>query len=173
MVQVVPGDLQHQVSDGDRIAFSVNAFALLFFRRQFREHPQVRLAQQEMQLMSASQDGLKDRLARYRQIRISVIGRKSGRSISRAVWFVLEGANKLYLLPVQGSDTQWYENVLHNAKIRISARGEEAEFRAKPITDTRIVKSVVAAFRAKYGTENVKKYYSKLDVAVRIDLSRR
>jgi hypothetical protein len=43
---------------------------------------------------------LKSRLARYRQIKISVIGRKSGRTISIPVWFVL-GGEKLYLLPVQ------------------------------------------------------------------------
>jgi hypothetical protein len=35
-----------------------------------------------------------------RQIKLSVIGRKSGRTISIPVWFVLEG-EKLYLLPVQ------------------------------------------------------------------------
>ena len=40
----------------------------------------------------------KDRLARYRQIKISVVGRKSGKTISIPVWFVLE-AEKLYLLP--------------------------------------------------------------------------
>jgi len=39
----------------------------------------------------SSKDGLKDRLARYRQIKLSVIGRKSGRMISIAVWFALEG----------------------------------------------------------------------------------
>ena len=100
-----------------------------------------------------------------------MIGRKSGQLISVPVWFVLEGSEKLYLLPVQGSDTQWYKNVLHNPKIRISARGEEAEFRAKPITDAKAVKSVVDAFRAKYGAEDVKKYYSKFDVAVQVDLS--
>jgi hypothetical protein len=58
-----------------------------------------------------------------------VIGRKSGRTISIPVWFVLEG-EKLYLLPVQGSDTQWYKNALKNPWIRIDARGAEAEFRA-------------------------------------------
>jgi deazaflavin-dependent oxidoreductase (nitroreductase family) len=121
--------------------------------------------------MPASKDSLKDRLARYRQIRISVIGRKSGRTIAVPVWFVLEGSNKLYLLPVQGSDTQWYRNVLHNPKIRISARGKEEELRAKPISDAKVVKSVIEAFRAKYGAEDVKKYYSKFDVAVRGDLS--
>ena len=56
--------------------------------------------------MPNPKDALKERLARYRQINISVIGRKSGKTISIPVWFVLEGG-KLYLLPVQGSDTQW------------------------------------------------------------------
>lgn len=65
---------------------------------------------------------LKDRLARFRQIKLSVIGRKSGKTISIPVWFVLEG-EKLFLLPVQGSDTQWYKNVLQNPSIRIDARG--------------------------------------------------
>jgi len=34
---------------------------------------------------------LKTGLSRYRQIKLSVIGRKSGRLISIPVWFVLEG----------------------------------------------------------------------------------
>jgi len=120
--------------------------------------------------MAGSKDSLKDRLSRYRQIKISVIGRKSGRTISIPVWFVLEG-DKLYLLPVQGSDTQWYKNVLQNPSIRISARGEEAEFPAIPVTDAQAVKSVVEEFREKYGAEDVKKYYSKFDVAVVIGLT--
>jgi hypothetical protein len=61
--------------------------------------------------MPSSKETLKDHLARYRQIKISVIGRKSGQTISIPVWFVLEG-EKLYLLPVQGSETQWYKNVI-------------------------------------------------------------
>jgi deazaflavin-dependent oxidoreductase (nitroreductase family) len=121
---------------------------------------------------TSKKDGLKERLTRYREIRISVIGRKSGRLVSVPVWFVLEGANELYLLPVQGSDTQWYKNVLRNPQIRISARGEEAEFRAKPLTDAKVVQSVIEAFRAKYGADDVKKYYSTFDVAVRVNLSR-
>ena len=38
--------------------------------------------------MPSSKEGLKERFARYRQIKISVIGRKSGRTISIPVWFV-------------------------------------------------------------------------------------
>ena len=120
--------------------------------------------------MTASKGSLKERLARYRQIKLSVIGRKSGKTISNPVWFVLE-EEKLYLLPVEGSETQWYRNVLKNPQIRIDARGVEAKLRAVPITDAKAVKFVVERFREKYGAGDVKKYYSKFDVAVVIQLT--
>jgi len=94
-----------------------------------------------------------------------VTGRKSGRTISIPIWFVFDD-DKLYLLPVQGSDTQWYKNVLKNPSIRVDARGAEAELKAVPITDAARVSSVIEKFRAKYGAGDVKKYYSKFDVAV-------
>ena len=100
--------------------------------------------------MPAPNDTLRDRLARFREINITVTGRKSGRTISNPVWFVLD-EDKLYLLPVQGSDTQWYKNVLKNPSIRIDARGVEAEFQAVPITNAQAVKSVIEKFREKTG----------------------
>ncbi len=115
--------------------------------------------------MPAPNDALKDRLSRYREINLSVTGRKSGRTISQPVWFVLDD-DKVYLLPVRGSDTLWYKNVLKDPSIRIDARGTDAEFQAVPITDQTRVSSVVEKFRAKYGAGDVKKYYSKFDVAV-------
>lgn len=115
--------------------------------------------------MAKRNDSLEDRLSRSREINISVTGRRSGRAISIPVWFVLEDA-KLHLLPVQGSDTQWYKNVLNNPMIRIDACGAVAELKIVPVTDATQVSSVVEKFRAKYGTHDVKKYYSKFDVAV-------
>jgi hypothetical protein len=120
--------------------------------------------------MRTPKNDLNDRLARYRQIEISVIGRKSGRTISIPVWFVLEG-EKLNLLPVKGSETQWYRNVLKNPSIRIDARGVGAELRTTPVTDAKAVKSVVEKFRDKYGAGDVKKYYSTFDVAVVVQLT--
>ena len=108
---------------------------------------------------------LKDRLSRYSEIDLSVTGRKSGRTISQPVWFVWDN-DRLYLLPVKGSDTQWYKNVLKDPLIRIDTRGADAEFQAVAITDQARVSSVVEKFRAKYGASDVKKYYSKFDVAV-------
>ena len=115
--------------------------------------------------MAKQNDALVERLARSNEITISVTGRKSGRTISNPIWFVWnDGA--LYLLPVKGSDTQWYKNVLKSPVIRLKAGTTEAGSHAVPITDSKQVASVVNKFRAKYGETDVKKYYSKFDVAV-------
>jgi hypothetical protein len=50
--------------------------------------------------------------------------------------------------------------------ILMNARGPEAEVKAVPVTDAAQVSSVAKKFRAKYGASDVKKYYSKFDVAV-------
>jgi len=108
---------------------------------------------------------LKDRLSRYRQIKLSVVGRNSGKTITNPVWFVAED-DKLYLLPVRSSDTQWYRNVLKDPQIRIEAHGFEATLRAKTITEADAVQSVIKKFRQKYSAADVRKYYSKFDVAL-------
>jgi hypothetical protein len=115
-------------------------------------------------------DALRDRLSRSSEITIRVTGRKSGRIISIPIWFVLEG-DTLYLLPVEGSGTQWYQNVLKNTTMRVAAGSAEAEFKAKPVTDNAKVAAVVEKFRGKYGAGDVKKYYSKFDAAVVIQLA--
>ena len=119
--------------------------------------------------MPAHNDDLKDRLSRYREIKITVTGRKSGRKISNPVWFVFED-DTLYLVPVEGSDTQWYKNVLKNLAIRIDAGGAEAEFKAVAVTNKKQVSSVVEKFREKYGAGDVKKYYSMFDAAVAVPI---
>lgn len=115
--------------------------------------------------MATRKSDLSNRLSRYREINITVTGRMSGQAITNPVWFVSED-EKLFLLPVYGSDTQWYKNALKNPSIRIEARGAEAQLEAVSITDAKQVSSVVAKFRKKYGASDVKKYYSKFDVAV-------
>jgi deazaflavin-dependent oxidoreductase (nitroreductase family) len=105
--------------------------------------------------MPEKKDALKNSLSRSQEITISVTGRKSGRTISVPVWFVYD--DKLYLLPVKGSDTQWYKNVLENPKMRIDAGGVKAEINAIPITDAKQVSAVVEKFRGKYGAGDVKK----------------
>jgi deazaflavin-dependent oxidoreductase (nitroreductase family) len=107
---------------------------------------------------------INETLLKSSEIHISVTGRKSGRTISVPIWFVFD--KDLYLLPVHGSDTQWYKNVLKNPSIRVKAGSTEADFKAVPITDAKQVSAVIETFRGKYGAGDVKKYYSKFEVAV-------
>lgn len=109
-------------------------------------------------------DALENQLSRSSEITITVTGRKSGRTIFLPVWFVWDDGT-LYLLPVKGSDTQWYKNVLNNPSIHIEAGGTQTQFRVVAVSDPKEVKSVVERFRGKYGSD-VEKYYSKFDVAV-------
>ena len=120
--------------------------------------------------MTDSAEDLKMRLERTRQIKILVTGRKSGATITIPVWFVLD-EDKLYLLPVYGSDTQWFKNVEKNRSLAISAGALEASFKPTLMRDPEAVRSVIEKFRAGYGAADVKKYYSKFDVAVRVGLS--
>jgi hypothetical protein len=116
-----------------------------------------------------SKADLHQRLNRASEIRLSVKGRKSGRDIPRPVWFVHEG-NTLYLLPVQGSDTNWYKNLLVDPTLKISVNGMEITVRGKPITDRNSVDDIVRKFKSKYGEGDVKRYFPKVDVAFEVPL---
>ena len=116
-----------------------------------------------------SKADLHQKLNRVYEITLSVKGRKSGRDIARPVWFVHEG-NTLYLLPVQGSDTNWYKNLLVGPTLKISVNGVEVPARGEPMTDSNRVDDIVRKFKSKYGEGDVKKYYPKVDVAVEVSL---
>jgi hypothetical protein len=111
----------------------------------------------------------KQALASTRELEITVTGRTSGRKISLPVWFVHEGET-LYLLPVKGSDSDWYKNILRTPTMTISAGGTEITAHVKPITEPTKVREIVERFRAKYGATDVQRYYSKFDVAVEASL---
>jgi len=115
--------------------------------------------------MPTDDNDLEKHLSRNNEITISLTGRKSGRTISLPIWFVWDHGT-LFLLPVKGSDTQWYKNVLKNPSVRIDAGGARGHLNLIPITDAEQVKSVIERFRDKYGRGDVKKYYSNFDVAV-------
>jgi hypothetical protein len=63
------------------------------------------------------------------EIEITVTGRKSGRRISNPVWFVHQ-AEKLYLLPVKGSDSDWSER-FEDADDATQRRRERLERRSE------------------------------------------
>jgi deazaflavin-dependent oxidoreductase (nitroreductase family) len=105
-----------------------------------------------------------------REIELTVTGRTSGREISNPVWFVQDGET-LYLVPVSGSDSDWYKNVLKTPTIRLAAKAAQLEATATPTSDTVKVEQVLDKFRAKYGARDVEAYYPKQDVAVEVPLT--
>ena len=114
-----------------------------------------------------SKADLHQRLNSAYEITLSVKGRKSGKDIPRPVWFVHEG-NTLYLLPVQGSDTNWYKNLLVDPTLKISVNGVEISARGKRITDSGRVRNIMNKFSSKYG--DVRNYYPKPNVGVEVPL---
>ena len=67
-------------------------------------------------------DQLKSALQNANEVELTVTGRKSGRESSRPLWFVEEG-DRLLLLPVTGSDSNWYRNLVKTPGVRLSAEG--------------------------------------------------
>jgi hypothetical protein len=109
-------------------------------------------------------------------IELTVKDQRTGRNSSRPVWFVLE-SEKLYLLPLTGSDSEWYKSVLVNAEVQISARsplrvlgvkGRKVIANTKPIQGSAEVADVVQKFKSKYGAAEFSKTYSILDAAVQV-----
>ncbi len=100
---------------------------------------------------------------------ITVTGRTSGRPISFPIWFALDG-NTLYLIPVKGSDTEWYKNVRKTPTIHVSAHGKTVMASTHVHTDQAHLDHVLELFRKKYG-RNVQSYYPKYDVVVKVPLA--
>jgi deazaflavin-dependent oxidoreductase (nitroreductase family) len=103
------------------------------------------------------------------EIELTTTGRVSGKQTSRTVWFV-ERDGSLYLVPVTGSDSQWYKNVVKTPALHLSADGAGHSATATPVTDPGIVAQVVDDFRAKYGEQYVADYYPNPNVAIEVPL---
>jgi hypothetical protein len=119
----------------------------------------------------ASEEALRRLLQERMELELAGRGRRSGSEHSRPVWFVVE-CDMLHLLPVSGSDTNWYRNILVHPDVTLTIDGESLGATARPVTDPALVAATVARFRARYGVKQIARYYNKLDVAVEIDLPR-
>ncbi len=109
-------------------------------------------------------------LKKANEINITVIGRNTGKQITLPVWFVHEKGT-FWLLPVNGSKTQWYQNVLKNPTITIKAGKEERTLNAQVLIAAANVGNVIQSFQQKYKPEMIAKYYpGPLDAAIKLKL---
>ena len=103
------------------------------------------------------------------EIDLTVIGRNSGKSLPRPVWFAIRGKEML-LMPVQGNDTQWYKNVLRDPRVTITSGQHTLKGKLQIITQKSQVADVISLFEKKYGESDIKKYYPKRNVAASLPL---
>ena len=103
-------------------------------------------------------------LEKDREIELIVKGRKSGKDLPRPVWFALKG-KELLLLPVTGTESQWFKNILEDPRVKIRANKQSFNGKLRAITEEGQVERVVKLFREKYGASDVKRYYPKLNAA--------
>jgi deazaflavin-dependent oxidoreductase (nitroreductase family) len=103
-------------------------------------------------------------LKRDKEIELTVTGRKSGKPFPRPVWFALRG-KELLLLPVTGTDSQWYKNILRDPQVKIRSSQQTFNGRLRTITGKKQVDEVIELFKGKYGPSEIKKYYPKPNVA--------
>ena len=102
------------------------------------------------------------------EVTITVTGRKTGRAYSTPVWFVRDGKT-VFLLPGDGSRSQWYRNALKSKRIKISSGKVSLDLIATPTTDSNRLGSIIEKFRKKYGPT----HYSdpkRFDVALSLTL---
>jgi len=108
-------------------------------------------------------------LSKERELNITVRGRKSGREYSMPVSFVLKG-NTIHLLPVKGSSSSWYRNILKDRAMKIAIGGRSLEVKATPLNEPDKVKETLELFKENFGADYLDKWYSGRDVCVRIHL---
>jgi deazaflavin-dependent oxidoreductase (nitroreductase family) len=103
-------------------------------------------------------DDFRKAMASADELQITFVGRKSGKKFSVPVWFALDGAT-VYLLPVRGTESKWYKNILKDPTMGLEASGKTATAEARPVTDRKRIDAAIDRFREKYGASDVKKYY--------------
>jgi hypothetical protein len=113
---------------------------------------------------------LKSALQGANEVELTTTGRKSGKESTRPIWFVEED-DKVLLLPVGGSGSNWFKNVQKTPTIGLAAAGADAQVDANATEDPSAVGHVVEAFGAKYGADRVKEYYPGVDAAVEVPLA--
>ena len=99
------------------------------------------------------------------EAKLTVTTRKTKEPVTFPVWFVAQGTI-FHLIPVRGSATNWYRNVLKNSNVTISVAGHVYTGIAQTTQERETVKQVMDLFRDKYGDRNCKNFFGERADAV-------
>ena len=118
----------------------------------------------------AQRENFLKKLTQSDELKITVTGRRTGRKFSTPVWFVLDGEEKVILVPTKGADNNWFKNLVKNPLIELGVGGIAFPSRATLVRDSSRVKKVIDQLRAKYESMWSESYYAKREVFVEIPL---
>ncbi len=104
------------------------------------------------------------------EVTITVTGRKTKKKFSAPVWFVLEGEEKVVLVPMRGSDNGWFKDIVEDPQIELSANELAIPLKATLVRDSDRVEKVLDKFRTKYESVWSESYYTKRDVYIEVPL---
>jgi deazaflavin-dependent oxidoreductase (nitroreductase family) len=87
-------------------------------------------------------------------VRLTTIGRSSGKPRSVTIWFVRD-QNHLYVQSGKDGKTNWYRNILANPEVSLEIDSVQLTGRAVPIDDETETRRIHDLFRSKYLTARV------------------
>jgi deazaflavin-dependent oxidoreductase (nitroreductase family) len=89
-------------------------------------------------------------LANRRVVRLTTRGRKSGKPRTVKVWFVVAGANRIFVQHASSAPAHWYQNLLREPAVEVDFGDGPIPARAAPIRDAEEVRDVLRRVRRKY-----------------------
>jgi deazaflavin-dependent oxidoreductase (nitroreductase family) len=103
------------------------------------------------------------------EVTISVNGRKTGKKLSTPVWFLLdEEKNRVIIVPVSGSKTNWFKNLERNPQIELASDVASTRATATIVRDADQAKRIVEKLKQKYRPEWSESYYKPRDVHIEV-----
>ena len=84
------------------------------------------------------------------------------------MWFVLEGEEKVILVPMKGSDNNWYKDLTKDPQVELGVGETAIQCKATLVRDPSRVERILDRFRAKYKSVWSESYYTKRDVYVEV-----
>ena len=118
----------------------------------------------------AQREKFLSKLRQSNEVNITVTGRKTRKRFSTPVWFVLDAQENVILVPMKGSDNDWFKDLVKDPQIELGVDEIVIPFKATIVRDSDEVEEVLDKFRAKYRSMWSESYYAKRDVYVEVSV---
>jgi len=112
--------------------------------------------------------GFEKALEGQEEVRITFV-KKDGKKRTIPIWFTVKGRT-VELLPMYGSKTKWYGDVSSAGSLQLNVQEEAMTASPRVTRDPRVINEIKERFGAKYGEDDVKKYYPNQDIALEVQL---